>query len=420
MLTPSNRFINPNVGYYGTVARIGSECYINTGRIGEMTDFFEYDFPVYQLQDDNSCPYGFFQLNASTHDVSSTELGSGSSALEYLDASVHTVEKGVNNQSRDQIRFLRSQIHSHGITTTPESYMYMCRFTPLHDITTGHAQVNLWSHQDITNGETRGFIIALSSDHSGNTGQVSVMIGTGSTNQWNVYTTSDLHFNALQEYHLSVVQNTTSLTIYVDNVMVLNQNTSSIQPGLSKYSITAPGNATIPVNIEDLLFVEHIPLIPDQLVDQHYNRVSLTPVTVPGVLPEVMVNTAGTGCPSPIEPWLSTTNEYYLKWHGVIDPGSTSVWKTIDTYSVVNINGDQVNQYDSGPQPISIVSSDNKLIAHTSVIGWSAGHTSSFPPEDVILYIEYLVYSAGTQTIKNFLYNSIVTPGHITGLSKLI
>ena len=39
-------YINPDIGYYGQSVKSGDNCYINTGRTGEMTGYYEHTPPT--------------------------------------------------------------------------------------------------------------------------------------------------------------------------------------------------------------------------------------------------------------------------------------------------------------------------------------------------------------------------------------
>jgi hypothetical protein len=276
MDNPKDRYINPDVGYYGQTTKIDDTCYVNTGRVGEMTDFFEHKPPTFSLQD-HACECDYFNMNAADHPGSPLQLGTGGS-VQSLDSSTNRVDIETTDNTQ-YINLRQHKLLSSQRVNCPGSYIFTSWFKPRSNITAGHYQVNLWDHQDNQGLNRFGFIISLSSDETSNDGTLSVLIGDG-TDAWKTHNIPGQNTWLMDtRYHVAVIQNNTNLKVYINNEKQLDVSTtalSHISPthvGITSSNTSAPH----PLAFSTMSFLTVIPDLPETLIHQHYNGDVPTP-----------------------------------------------------------------------------------------------------------------------------------------------
>ena len=278
MSDPKDRYINPDIGYYGQSTKIDSTCYVNTGRVGEMTDFFEHHPPTFSLIN-HACECEYFSMNASDYTGSPLQLGDGG-VIEHLDASTNRVDVTIENGIQ-YINLRQHKLFSSQQILSPNSYIFTSWIKPRSTISSGHSQVNLWEH-NVNQGLNRfGFIIALSSDETSNDGTLSVLIGRGSSGSgWEVHNvTSQNTWSSGDRYHIAVIQNNTNLKVYINGVKLLNTTTHSIsQLTPTSFGINALDMSTPhPIAFENISFLTTIPDLPETFILQSFNGYVPTP-----------------------------------------------------------------------------------------------------------------------------------------------
>lgn len=279
MSQPKDRYINPDIGYYGQTTKIDDTCYVNTGRAGEMTDFFEHAPPVFSLKD-HACECDYFNLNAADHTGSPLQLGVGG-LVQSLDSSTNRVDIETTNNTQ-YVNLRQHKLLSSQPITCPSSYIFTSWIKPRSTISSGHYQVNLWSHEEKQGLSRFGFIIALSCDETSNDGTLSVLIGDG-TSGWKAHNIPGQN-NWLVDtrYHVAVIQNNTKLKVYINNEKQLDVSTTSIahaspsHVGITSSSFSAPH----PIGFSNLSFLTAIPDLPETFINQHYNEVVPTPRSI--------------------------------------------------------------------------------------------------------------------------------------------
>lgn len=280
MSDPKDRYINPDIGYYGQTAKIGDTCYVATGRTGDMTDFFESKPPTFKLQN-HACVCDFYSLNASDHMNDNLQLGSGG-VVGHFDASVRRVDM-VTENGHDYVNLQTNALQSSTQIICAKSYIFAAWIKPRSTIGPGHYEVNIWDHRENNGADRHGYIISLSSNDTNNDGTLSVLIGKGTGERgWISYSVPGITtWAANTRYHVAVIQNGTSLKVYINNVLKLNTSTiaiSSISP--STIAITSLNtSAPHPVSFSNVAYMTHIPDLPLTFLDQHYNGIKPTPAS---------------------------------------------------------------------------------------------------------------------------------------------
>lgn len=280
MSQPKDRYINPDVGYYGQSAKLGDSCYINTGRTGEMTDFYEHQPATFSMQD-HTCKCDQFELRASDHVSDSLYLGSGGDQIGYLDASTKRVDV-ITVLEKSHINFRHSSIKSSESFLPVSSFLYTGWIKMRDTVGVGHYEVNLWDHRQSVAGNHYGSAISLSSNQTGNNGALSVLIGVGNTS-WHVHEIPTIvNWSMDTEYHVAVLLQDTRLKVYINNTNQLNKTVSSVvanQP--TQVSVNTTNNTQPhPVAFESVSYLTTIPDLPETFINQHYNRVVPTPRSV--------------------------------------------------------------------------------------------------------------------------------------------
>ena len=276
MSQPKDRYINPDVGYYGQSAKIGDSCYINTGRVGDMTEFFEHAPATFSLKD-HACVCDYFDLNASDHVTDSLYLGSGGSDIGHFDASTKRVDVETTG-SDNYINLKYNSLASSNRFAQPTSYLFAGWIKMRSTVGPGHVEVNMFDHRGNDAGQERyGYLVALSSDATNNDGTLSVLIGKGVTGGWNVYSVPGLSTWTIDtKYHVAVLQIGTKLKVYVNGEKMLDVGTSTIVTNGDR-NITINSTMIPPVSIERYTYMTTIPDLPETFINQHYNRVVPTP-----------------------------------------------------------------------------------------------------------------------------------------------
>lgn len=277
MNDPKDRYINPDIGYYGQTTKIGDTCYVATGRTGDMTDFYEHKPPTFTLKD-HKCPCIYFDMKASDHVSDSLQLGAGAD-LGFFDASTTRVDI----ESTDGIHYINlkhNRLESSKQFMPPTSYLFAGWFKMKATVFNGHPEINLWDHHTSGVGATRlGYKITLSSDATANDGLLSVLIGKNNAQEsWNIYSVTDVDtWITNTSYHVAVLQVNTTLKIYVNGEKKLDVTTSSILSDDPASVSINTSTGSPPVSIERYTYMSTIPDLPETFINQHYNRTDPTP-----------------------------------------------------------------------------------------------------------------------------------------------
>ncbi len=276
MSEPKDRYINPDIGYYGQNVKIGDSCYIATGRVGDMTDYFEHKPATFSLKD-HACVCDHFDMNASDHVTDSLQLGSGSE-LGHFDASTRRVD--IETIGEDHyINLQHNSLVSSNQFTQPTSYLFAGWIKMRETVGLGHREVNIFDHRGNGSGLKRfGYIIALSSNRTSNDGSLSVLIGKGTSGDgWNAYSVPDMRtWTKDTKYHIAVLQINNKLKLYVNNEKKLDVTTSTIVSNGPR-NVQVNSTTIPPVSIERYTYMTNIPDLPETFINQHYNRIVPTP-----------------------------------------------------------------------------------------------------------------------------------------------